>query len=346
MIISGEIPLKQVRFEIYENVKKKTMREVWKEKKSDHLFLLLDGPFFDWSTFTATCPMKIRGKVVKNAASTGKTAYTEWGFAWNDNEAPVWCKLPCEKDNYFTNKVVVVDGVKRSGSMLVYNADADGTPSKPKSATRPLMGVKGTDFTYRVSTSPLTIVQAQNWMVSSKWDQGIIGDGGGSNMAKTATQEIYSSRKIPYFILVYVIDNEPKGEKVGMTEVHVYSKKKEGSVKVADHFKVSEFACKDGSDTVLIHPKLASVLEEIRTHFGKPVNISSGYRTDAYNKKVGGAEYSQHKYGTAADISITGITPKQIAAYAETKLKNTGGIGIYGTFCHVDVRTDKARWNG
>lgn len=128
--------------------------------------------------------------------------------------------------------------------------------------------------------------------------------------------------------------------------VKVYSLTKDGDKQVTAHFKVKEFACHDGSDTIFISPELAQVLEQIRVHFGKPVIINSGYRTEAYNKKVGGAAYSQHKYGIAADIRITGVTPKQIAAYAETILVGTGGIGIYDNFCHVDVRKTKSRWNG
>jgi len=43
----------------------------------------------------------------------------------------------------------------------------------------------------------------------------------------------------------------------------------------------------------------------------------------------------------------TGVeSPKSVAAFAETVLKNTGGIGIYGSFVHVDVRKTKSRWNG
>lgn len=128
--------------------------------------------------------------------------------------------------------------------------------------------------------------------------------------------------------------------------VKVYSLAKDGSKALTTHFKVREFRCHDGSDTIFISPDLVQVLEKIRTHFGKPVVINSGYRTEAYNKKVGGAAYSQHKYGTAADIRITGVTPAQIAAYAEKLMPNRGGIGIYKSFCHVDVRKVKARWNG
>ena len=126
----------------------------------------------------------------------------------------------------------------------------------------------------------------------------------------------------------------------------VYSKAKDGNKKLSDHFKVKEFACHDGTDTVFVSDALVQVLEQIRRHFGKPVNINSGYRTEAHNKANGGAAYSQHKYGMAADISIQGVTPGQIAAYAETLLTGTGGSGIYKSFCHVDVRKAKSRWKG
>ena len=127
--------------------------------------------------------------------------------------------------------------------------------------------------------------------------------------------------------------------------VRVYSKAKNGAVKLSANFKVSEFACKDGSDTVFISPGLVTVLQKIRDHFAKPVIITSAYRNDSYNKKVGGADYSQHKYGMAADIYINGVSPATIALYVETIMPNTGGIGIYNRFVHVDVRTDRARWS-
>jgi uncharacterized protein YcbK (DUF882 family) len=128
--------------------------------------------------------------------------------------------------------------------------------------------------------------------------------------------------------------------------VRVYSKAKNGAVKLSANFKVSEFACKDGSDTVFISPGLVTVLQKIRDHFGKPVIITSAYRNDAYNKKVGGADYSQHKYGMAADIYINGVSPATIAEFVETIMPNTGGVGIYSSFVHVDVRTARERWNG
>lgn len=85
--------------------------------------------------------------------------------------------------------------------------------------------------------------------------------------------------------------------------------------------------------------------KKIRNHFGKPVTINSAYRTPTLNKEAGGTTYSQHLYGKAADIKISGVTPKKVADYAETLL-DKGGIGIYNAFTHIDVRTTKSRWQG
>ena len=128
--------------------------------------------------------------------------------------------------------------------------------------------------------------------------------------------------------------------------VNVYSKAKEGNVKLSKNFTVKEFACSDGTDTVFVSLTLVNLLQKIRNHFGKAVIINSAYRTEAHNKSIGGATYSQHKYGLAADIHINGVTPKEIAAYVETLMPSSGGIGIYKSFVHVDVRQVKSRWNG
>lgn len=126
--------------------------------------------------------------------------------------------------------------------------------------------------------------------------------------------------------------------------VNVYSKTKDGGRQVSKNFKVKEFACKDGSDVIFISPELVDILQKIRNHFGKAVYINSAYRTPTYNKKVGGAKYSQHLYGYACDIRVTGVSPEKVAEYAETILTNRGGIGIYNNFTHIDVREKKSRW--
>ena len=125
-----------------------------------------------------------------------------------------------------------------------------------------------------------------------------------------------------------------------------YSKSKDGNKKLSTNFKVKEFASTDGADTLFVSDELVRILQCIRNHFGRAVTINSGYRTEARNKAVGGARYSQHMYGLAADIKVTGVKPEKVAEFAETLMPNSGGIGIYATFTHIDVRKQKSRWRG
>lgn len=128
--------------------------------------------------------------------------------------------------------------------------------------------------------------------------------------------------------------------------INAYSLAKDGTTYISKNFRVREFACKDGSDPVFIDDDLVGVLQQIRDHFGKAVTITSAFRTASHNKKVGGVTYSQHCYGKAADIKVSGVAPSKVAEYVETLMPNTGGIGRYSTFTHVDVRATKSRWNG
>jgi uncharacterized protein YcbK (DUF882 family) len=131
-----------------------------------------------------------------------------------------------------------------------------------------------------------------------------------------------------------------------MVEIHAYSKAASGGKQLSAHFKVREFACGDGSDAVLVAPRLVMVLETIRSHFCAPVVIHSGYRTPQYNAKVGGVAHSQHCYGMAADISVKGQVPAAVAAFARTLMPDWGGVGIYAKkgFTHIDVREKRSDW--
>lgn len=131
-----------------------------------------------------------------------------------------------------------------------------------------------------------------------------------------------------------------------MVEINAYSKASDEGKQLSAHFKVREFACGDGSDAVLVAPRLVMVLESIRAHFGAAVTINSGYRTPEYNAKVGGVARSQHCYGTAADIVVKGQTPEAVAAFARTLMPDWGGVGVYKSFTHIDVREARADWTG
>lgn len=114
--------------------------------------------------------------------------------------------------------------------------------------------------------------------------------------------------------------------------------------RVSDHFKLKEFACKDGSGIILLHPALVDGLERIRVWAGAPVIVTSAYRTLSYNKTIkDSAPNSMHPHGMAADIIVTGKTPREVQEYA-MKL-GFGGVGCYETFTHVDVWAEGRRWS-
>lgn len=131
-----------------------------------------------------------------------------------------------------------------------------------------------------------------------------------------------------------------------MVEIHAYSKAKDSDKKLSTNFKVKEFASKDGSDAVLVAPRLVMVLQSLRSHFCAAVTINSGYRTPQYNAKVGGVTDSQHCYGMAADISVSGQKPDTVAAFARTLMPDWGGVGVYAKkgFTHIDVREKRSDW--
>jgi len=120
-------------------------------------------------------------------------------------------------------------------------------------------------------------------------------------------------------------------------------------IQLSKNFKLSEFVCKEGKHEVLYDPLLIRLLQNIRDELGKPIIINSGYRSIEYNRKVGGSPKSQHLYGKAVDVKVSGVSSKSIALITEMIADVMGieiGIGIYDTFVHIDTRGYKARWNG
>jgi uncharacterized protein YcbK (DUF882 family) len=129
-------------------------------------------------------------------------------------------------------------------------------------------------------------------------------------------------------------------------------------MKVTPHFSREEFACRDGTP----YPErwvasrlhlLCEQLELVRSELGDiAIEITSGYRTPSYNRRIGGALKSQHMEGRAADIVVPGVSPARVHAailgmYQDGRLA-IGGLGRYPRFTHCDVRVaDRLiRWTG
>jgi len=108
------------------------------------------------------------------------------------------------------------------------------------------------------------------------------------------------------------------------------------------HFKRSEFACECGCGFDTADAALLECLRQIRQKFKRPVLILSGCRCEAHNKEIGGAPNSQHIYARAADISVIGHSPEEVADFAET-IPDVS-VGRYRGHTHVDTRTGPPRY--
>ncbi|MFZ7122070.1 MAG: YcbK family protein [Eubacteriaceae bacterium] len=87
------------------------------------------------------------------------------------------------------------------------------------------------------------------------------------------------------------------------------------------------------------------MLEILRRRTGdRPVIVNSGYRCPSYNEKAGGVPGSYHLYGMAVDVRVPGIKPEDLIRHAS----DVGflGLGLYRTFCHLDIRPSYTSWEG
>ena len=125
-----------------------------------------------------------------------------------------------------------------------------------------------------------------------------------------------------------------------LDDIKVYSKLTDGNKSLSPNFKVKEFACQDGSDTIVLHSDfVVEKLQKIRSHFNKPVTINSAYRSPSHNRKVGGSSNSYHVKGRAFDIVVKDISPSEVAKYAQSI--GIKGIIKYSWGVHVDSRGTK-----
>lgn len=131
----------------------------------------------------------------------------------------------------------------------------------------------------------------------------------------------------------------------------VITYKKGSTARLSENFRVNEFAChgRGCCTSVLIDEKLVDILQQVRDHFGASVTVTSGYRCPVHNKSVGGATGSHHSKGKAADITVKGHAPAEVAKYLESI--SVKRIGLYetkkdGFFVHVGSDDTKHFWYG
>lgn len=128
------------------------------------------------------------------------------------------------------------------------------------------------------------------------------------------------------------------------------------------YFDRQEFECRCGCGYAVVDARLLEMLTAYRVYFDAPMIITSGARCLAHNAKVGGAAPkldadhkpiwgtgSQHLWGMAADIVVSGVSPHTVYTVIASAMDadgGWGGLGEYREFTHVDVRKKKSRWRG
>lgn len=116
-------------------------------------------------------------------------------------------------------------------------------------------------------------------------------------------------------------------------------------------FDTKEFESKDGKsspfDDTVVKRELIVMLNAIRSRYGKPIVITSGYRSPEHNAAVGGVQNSFHTLGLAADIRPLSENCSDLPELQKIcdEMNARGGVGFYDTFVHVDVRGERARWD-
>lgn len=118
------------------------------------------------------------------------------------------------------------------------------------------------------------------------------------------------------------------------------------------NFNITEFRCKSGAPMPsVVHSnikRLATALQTIRDEVNRPITITSGYRSPAHNRAVGGAPNSTHLVGTGADFRVSGMTPEAVVVIIERLISERripeGGLKAYANWIHYDIRGFRARW--
>lgn len=106
------------------------------------------------------------------------------------------------------------------------------------------------------------------------------------------------------------------------------------------HFKKDEFACKCGCGQNAISFDLVKKLDMARLIAGTPFRITSGYRCESHNKKVGGVDSSSHTNGFAVDISAAD-SQTRFAVVSSLLKVGFERVGVSDSFIHCDVDPKK-----
>lgn len=107
----------------------------------------------------------------------------------------------------------------------------------------------------------------------------------------------------------------------------------------------SDYAIRNGLDNHPTDPAvldnlhtLADLLEQVRHRIGRPIHVTSAYRSEKINQAIGGARSSAHLKGLAADIVVPGISAREVSlAIANDPAIDFDQVIFEGTWTHVSA---------
>ena len=124
-------------------------------------------------------------------------------------------------------------------------------------------------------------------------------------------------------------------------------------MRLTKNFTQREFRSRDGAkmplDVLENIKELACNLQVLRDFLGESIKVNSGWRSESHNKAIGGVKTSQHVLGKASDICVKDIETDDLYLIIESLIEQgemqEGGLGLYNSFIHYDIRGTRARWN-
>jgi hypothetical protein len=120
-------------------------------------------------------------------------------------------------------------------------------------------------------------------------------------------------------------------------------------MKLSEHFSLEEMtassvAARKGLDNtpnateIANLMRTAALLEQVRTLLNKPITVNSAFRSKPVNDAVGSKDTSQHRIGCAADIKVSGMTPKEVVqACIDANVPFDQIIEEFGSWTHISV---------
>lgn len=110
-----------------------------------------------------------------------------------------------------------------------------------------------------------------------------------------------------------------------------------GFTKRWPNFTFAELACK-GSGSLRVHYETMDKLQYLRNLYGGPIPVNSYYRSEEYNRQIGGAEASLHMAGRAIDTPLlNGNIAGRMKLVHLATLAGFRGFGMYEKFTHIDT---------